>query len=103
MRQPGSLASPQYGQGQRRGPTCRCCGMPAESTYCAPCGADHIRSGVTEAFGGTCPPRLSVLAASCVAPPARPPFANGYRCGMNEVEQVPRLLPDVTVTFTFTR
>jgi hypothetical protein len=27
----------------------------------------------------------------------------GYRCGMNDVEQVPRLLPDVTVTLTFTR
>lgn len=28
---------------RRRGPTCRCCGMPAESTYCGPCGADHVR------------------------------------------------------------
>lgn len=26
-----------------------------------------------------------------------------YRCGVNHVEQVPRLLPDVTVTLTFTR
>ena len=86
-----------------RGPGCRCCGMPAESTYCAPCGADHIRSRAAEAFGGTCPPRLSVLAASSVTPPARPPFANGYFCGVNDVEQLPWLRPEVTVTFTFTR
>jgi len=26
-----------------------------------------------------------------------------YRCGMNDVEQLPWLLPDVTVTVTFTR
>jgi len=29
-------------------------------------------------------------------------WAGGYRCGMNDVEQVPRLRPEVTVTLTFT-
>ena len=28
---------------RNRGPRCRCCGMPAESTYCGPCGANHVR------------------------------------------------------------
>ena len=28
---------------RNRGARCRCCGMPAESTYCGPCGADHVR------------------------------------------------------------
>lgn len=32
---------------RRRGPTCRCCGMPAESAYCGPCGANHIRHATT--------------------------------------------------------
>jgi len=30
-------------------------------------------------------------------------WAAGYRCGMNDVEQVPRLRPEVTVTLTRTR
>jgi hypothetical protein len=47
--------------------------------------------------------RLSVLAASCVTPPARPPFTNGYFRGVNDVEQLPWLRPEVTVTLTFTR
>ena len=37
----------------------------------------------------------AALRLTCVVPAC-------YRCGMNDVEQLPRLLPDVTVTLTFT-